>query len=118
MAMNKKEREQLERALTASALRATSRVLPDVRPPAGSGMSVGWLYGGESGSSPGVDVACSSSVFHGYGSIDRTNSQGCRALYSTKLLALKALRHEVELDCARRLRKIDIMIEKEEGKDA
>lgn len=115
MTMTKKEREQLERALTASALRATSKVLPDVQPPAGSGMSVGWLYSGEAGDYPGVDVACSSSVFHGRGCTDRTTTQGRRALYSTKLLALKALRHEVELDCARRLRRIDIMIEEEKG---
>jgi len=35
-------------------------------------------------------------------------------MFSSRMLALKAMRHQVEKECASRLRQIDKMIEKEE----
>lgn len=116
MAMTKKEKELLEAALTAAALRTTADVAADVPPPASgrAGLSVGWMLLGERSDSARVEVACSSSVHHGVGRQDRTTSQGARHLYSSELLALKALRREVEKDCADRLRRVDRMIEEVE----
>jgi hypothetical protein len=42
-----------------------------------------------------------------------SGSQGARSLFSSRLLALQALRRAVEIDCCKRLRRIDAMIEKE-----
>jgi hypothetical protein len=115
MAMNKKERETLEAALTECALRRTAPVAPDVAPPKGNELSTGFLHVG--GMSYGrIEPACSSSINHGRGQTNRTTSQGARWLYSTKLLALKALRYEVETECARKLRSIDREIEEEIAK--
>lgn len=112
--MTKKEREQVEVLLTEAALRRTSPVEPDVPVPVGTGaLSVGFLPTGERGYDPQVLPACSSAVDHGIGSQDKVSTQGARRLYSSRLLALQALRYEVETECARRLRKIDRMIEEE-----
>lgn len=62
---------------------------------------------------PRVEPACSSEISHGFGSNDETRSQGGMALYSTRMLALRALRNAVEMDCAKRLLDIDERIEKE-----
>ena len=114
MAMTKKEKETLEAALTTAALRATANVLPDVMPPVFSeALSKGWIGVASCSDYPRVEEACSSSVYHGIGRQDKTSSQGSQQLYSTKLLALKALRWEVEMDSAKRLRRVDRMIEQE-----
>ena len=106
--MTKKEQARLavlrhELAL-AKALRWTEPVEPDVQPPV-KGLSVGYTYIGDR-----VEPARSSVVFHAVGRQDKTDSQGCRSLYSTRLLALKALRHAVEKDCAEKLARIDDLI--------
>lgn len=115
--MNKKEKELLEAALTAAALRVTADVETDVPPPScgesGMRLSTGWMYIGERSDYAKVEPACSSAVYHGIGHTDKTTTQRPIHLYSTKLLALKALRREVEKDCAKRLRKVDRMIEEE-----
>lgn len=113
MAMNKKEQTEFQKLkfdLTAArALSWTSKVLPDLMPPKGFGeLSKGWMYRVHSQS---VVPACSSSIGHDIGRNDRTSSQQPRALYSTKLLALRALRHEVELISATNLANIDSQIE-------
>lgn len=116
MAITKKEKEALEAALMAAALRTTEDVSPDVPPPSISGrkkLSKGWAVVGERGDHGRVELACSSSMYHGIGRQDETSSKGALHLYSTKLLALKALRRAVERDCAERLRRVDRMIEEE-----
>ncbi len=113
MAMTKKEKAMLEAALMAAALRTTAHVEPDVPVPGyGEQMTTGYT--------PCYDrvcVACSTSMGRGIGRTDKPDSFGSGlALYSTRLLALRALRHEVERDCAVRLRRVDRMIEEEEGR--
>lgn len=125
--MNKKETaafEQLQQELRlAKALRFTEPVSADVPPPSsnerGSRLTVGYDYAGAAGTAGGrVEVACSSSNCHALGRTDKTTSQGSRALYSTKLLALRALRNEIEQGCAARLAAIDKQIEHELALDA
>lgn len=58
--------------------------------------------------------AWSSSVAHSEGAVRaRSKSQGGRALYSTRTLALRALRAAIEADTAGLLADIDVEIEKE-----
>lgn len=116
MAMSKKDsanmEELKEQLRVAKALRFTDVVTPDIPVPLGDqGLSRGYLYAGTD--YPRVELSCSSSVHHSFGNPDRTTSQGARRLFSTKLLALRALRHELEIDCANKLAKIDRLIEEE-----
>ena len=111
--MTKKEKEALEAALTAAALRTTGDVAPDVPPPSSGGLSKGFAVVAETSDYARVEPACSSSVHHGTGQQDKTTTQGPRHLYSTKEMALKALRRAVERHCAERLRRVDRMIEEE-----
>jgi hypothetical protein len=112
VAMSKKEKELYEKAMTAAALRTTEGVIPDVAPP-NNGLSIGWAAIAMNSDSARVEPACSSPSGHAIGQQDHTTSQRSIWLYSTKLLALKALRRGVENDCARRLRNIDRVIEQE-----
>ena len=120
--MNKKETAALEAALTEAALRRTCKIEPDVFPPppvvSFGALSTGWIPVGVHSDRPSVDVACTSRVHHAIGRTDETRTQGTRNLYSTKLLALRALRYQVESDCARRLRAVDKQIEDELAKAA
>lgn len=118
MAMSKKERAEMEelrqRLSTIAALRWTEPVEPDVPVPdwkTGNELSKGFLPCG----SDRVEVACSSSCYHAIGRNDKTNSQQARWLYSTRLLALRALRHRVELESAHKLARIDAQIENEKA---
>ena len=117
MPMNKKEQALMEELLTVSALRYTADVEKDVpMPEPCSGKdSRGFLYYGEGGDCPMIEEMESSAVSHKRVGTS-TGSQGGRSLYSTRLLALKALRREVEKVCAKRLSGVDIMIEREENK--
>ena len=115
MAMTKKEKEALENALTSAALRATSPVKPDIPIPGPGEVSEGWeaLF-------DRVGIAWSRSCAHGRGPHKKEDkrlsaSQGGIALYSTKTLALKAIRYQTECRAAKELRRIDIMIEQAEG---
>ena len=109
--MTKKELARVEQLLERAALRWTSEVEPDVAIPTGFGNTTGFLFAGDTSDYPRVEPACSSSVHHGFGSAERTDSQHPRRLFSTRLRALQALRHAVEQECARRLRRVDSMIE-------
>ncbi len=117
MAMTKKERAEFDAALTAArvlgALRWTTPVERDVPPPQwGAPNSTGYIFNAYTSS---VDVACSGHVSHGVGSATQLRSQGALHLFSTKLLALKALRCAVESQAARTLAAIDTRIAIEEG---
>lgn len=113
MAMNKKEKAEFEAAkkavFVARALNWTDPVAPDIPVPL-CGEARGFVVGHDC-----VMHGLSTSVSHASGWIDsspptRTTSQGARSMYSTKLLALRALRHAVECECAKRLAKIDMQI--------
>lgn len=75
-----------------------------------NGLRKGWLYNAYNDD---VEVACTSSINHAYGRDDETTTQMAKPLYSTKLLALKALRADVERQVAKRLADIDARIAKE-----
>lgn len=116
--MTKKETAEMdslrEQLRLAKAMRFTEEVKPDLPEPEynnGPEFKKGYLFNayGEGRVAP----ACSSTVHHCFGSQDKTTTQGSRALYSTRLLALRGLRHTVELECAKRLANIDAQIEKE-----
>lgn len=121
MAMSKKETlafEELKWALKVrGALRSTSEVKPDVPIPASftGDLITGYTPVGSLGSHPHIEIACSSSCFHAVGRIDKTTSQRPLPLFSSKLLALRSLRYQVEQDAARALARIDDMIDAEEG---
>jgi hypothetical protein len=119
MAITKKEQaaidKRIEDLMRVAALRWTSPVEPDVAI-SETGLAKGFCYWAK-GDWPRVEVGCSSLDYHSRGIDDRTTSHGRIPLYSTRLLALKAMRHEVETLCAEKLMRIDRMIEQEE-KDA
>ena len=116
--MTKKEQLEMdslrEQLRIAKALRFTEEVKPDLPKPEydrGPQFNKGYLFNayGEGRVAP----ACSSIVGHNFGSQDKTSSRDGVALYSTRLLALRGLRHEVEKDCAKRLAAIDKQIDQE-----
>jgi hypothetical protein len=115
MAMNKKEQAMVE-ALKVEALKVeaafkrTSEILPDVPPPESCSdeLTKGFLFNAYCIE---VRTACSSATGHSHGRNDRTSSQRARSLYSTRLLALKAMRFEVEKRIMTELRKVDRQIE-------
>lgn len=116
MAMTKKEREEMERLrrelIEATAFRFTEAVAPDVDVPAFNDFISnikGFLFN-DYWQSPRVEKACSSRVSHAFGRDDQTTTQGPRRLYSSRLLALKALRHCLEKQAAKKLAEIDAMI--------
>lgn len=114
MAMTKAEQAEMERLKVRAALHWTPEVLPDVPPPEHGGtLTKGWAVVGR-GSYGHVDVACSSATSHALGYTDKTTSQQPISLYSTRLLALRAWRHQIEQECAKRLREIDRAIEGKE----
>lgn len=110
MAMNKKEKQELEDLKIKCALRFTEPVEKDVDIPElySDTIANGWGFNVYTAT---VYKTCSSSIYHNSRGWDVTNSQQPIRQYSTKLLALKALRNATEQDCAKKLRKIDIMIE-------
>lgn len=123
MAMNKKEivaHNVVVHALRIrSALMWTLPIAPDVPPPghgdytSGSmSLTKGFLHNAYSSR---VEPACSSSISHNFGSNERTNQQRAVWLYSTRVLALRAMRYEVERQSAVRLMEIDRLIELAEG---
>jgi hypothetical protein len=118
MAMTKAEKarlDELENQLRiAKAFRFTDEVRPDVMPPARSNdLAKGFLFNDYTRE---VAVACTSSVYHAYGQDDRTTTQRARCLYSTRLRALRALRHSVEKIVSEQLAEIDREIEAEQAK--
>lgn len=115
MAMTKKERAEFDarllKAETLAALRWTGEVEPDIPVPKTFGTSSGWSFNVHTRK---VDATWSESAAHGYGlkrDGNRSASQGGISMYSTKELALAALRHAVELESAAALLSIDKQIE-------
>ena len=125
MAMTKREKEEMEslrqQLREAVAFRFTEDVKPDVPPPeGGSGrLSVGFQFrlGGLRVYSSRELVealpSCSSCVGHGYGTTKETTTQNPWWMYSSKLLALRAARRELEKQYSRALASVDEQIEKE-----
>ena len=101
------------RALRWSDVSDTS---PDITPAVGT-LKKGFLFNLHRSISrsaaEAVAPACSTTVSHSYGRNDKTTTQGCRRLYSTRLRALRALRKEFEILCAESLAEIDREIQKE-----
>lgn len=125
MAMTKKEQAAMQAAIdradTLAALRWTQKVLPDVPPPnhlsPPSTYSKGWSFHAHTMS---VDRGWATSVSHGSGEVPGngryfSGSQGSRHFYSTKALALAAMRYEVELKAAMDLMAIDRRIAAEQA---
>lgn len=121
MAMNKKEQAAMQaaidRANLLAALRWTAAVPPDVPPPSAGGLSTGYVGRADRYGPPRAIPACSSAIYHGIGSHTKTTSQHAQYLWSTPLLALRAARHEYELECAKELAKFDVAIAAHEQKE-
>ena len=123
MAMNKIEKAQLEMAkselATVKALRWSryEKLIPDVPPPI-TGHTEGFLFYSVDGGH--VGKAWSERISHGNGDypkdrIYRSARQAGIWIYSTRKLALQAMRYEIELRSAKQLAAIDALIEIEEG---
>lgn len=115
MSMNKKEREQMQQLehdlRIAKALRFTEPVesdvaIPETLPEIRNGYDFN-IHAER------VDLACTSAINHSFGQHGKTTSQRPCRLFSSRLLALKALRHAMELEFARRLAAIDTQISQE-----
>jgi hypothetical protein len=114
MAMTKKEAEAHKKEIDALKLRValcwTPEVRPDIPPPEKFDiLHKGWLDCHNR-----VEPACSSTVHHGF-SHTEPNSQQPRSLYSTRLLALRALRNSMEQRFARELMHVDNLIAEEQA---
>lgn len=109
MAMTKKEQQRLadleQQLREAKAFRFTEAVATDRPPPPSFDSLVkGFTFNDYNDE---ISKACTSSNSHCPYSDEETTSQRPLHLYSTQLLALRALRHQVELKCAKRLAEID-----------
>lgn len=113
MSLNKKEQTELETLkldlAMERAMRRSQPVAKDLPPPDSSGeLSKGWDYSAYGNGE--VRQHCSSSVFNGSG-WEKTPYQNSRRLFSTELLALQALRHELAEGYAKNLARIDALID-------
>ena len=113
MSMNKKElaqMDELRRELRiARAWKLTEPVETDLQPPNFGGPLVkGFLFNSYSMQ---VEKACTDYVHHSWGRDDKTDSQGTYSLFSTPLLALRAMRYQIERECIAKLAQVDEMIE-------
>lgn len=118
--MTKSELALVEELKTKASFYRTEKVEPDVPIPTSYSeekLSKGYrfLHFQSYGECGRVEKACSSSIYHGEG-WEKTTSQGAIPLFSSRLLALKALRYEIELECMKKLRAVDKQIEEEELK--
>lgn len=110
--------EALEHEAELAAFRRTECVSPDVKPSdTFSAYSTGWAYNAYS---MVVSEAWSTSVTNGtfYNGLKTGGSRGKRWLFSSKTLALMAMRYELELEAAKKLRRLDKMIEAERDLEA
>lgn len=112
MAMNKKEKAYVEdlecQLLLLRSMTIVSRkVKPDLPPPnydqGFNALVKGWSFNKYNHV---VEKTCSSMVHHGKG-WEKTSSQNPIHQYSSKVLALKSLRYEVEQDFYKDMAKID-----------
>jgi len=108
-----KEKKQVE-LREAKAWVRTEKVEPDVQPPAFGTVVYGWVM---FSSSLHVEKASRDSNCQYVGEWKARDFVGwtkvCRPMYSTRELALRALRYEVECDAVSKLAVIDKWIEKE-----
>jgi hypothetical protein len=110
----KEARRYEERVRFALAWSGGEPPRPDVPPPTDGSLTTGWTFNVHT---QRVDVACSGIASHAIGRTDRTTSQRALALYSTRKLALQALRAAMECKFAEELARIDVLLEaEEEGK--
>ena len=108
MAMNKKEKDRLAFLEMMLSLHPTEQFLPDVPIPESDDVSVaGYIFNHYSKK---IYKSRSSRNLHTYNGRDH---RGGVDQYSTAELALRAMRREIEIDCASKLRAIDLMIEAE-----
>ncbi len=116
MAMNKTEKARLLQAEIKGSLHYSPKYGPDVPPPSagerGLRLTTGYHYNPHT---LRVCLSCSSSISHGIGSTDKTNTQRPIHLYSTKLKALVDMRHDVCMKAATQLHRIDELIYKEQA---
>jgi len=113
--MTKKEQAEFDRLKhdlrVSRAWKLTDPVTPDIPVPAWEeGIKNGYLYNTYS---LRIEKACTNSINHNYGGWDKTTTQQPRELYSTPVLALRAMRYEIERVCLEKLAKVDAMIEAE-----
>lgn len=116
MAMTKAEQMKVESLRIEVALRWTGPVECDVPPPTPGkgGYTEGWSFNTYTGD---VELCWSSCIYHGNGRAPlpgkqrSAGSHGAMSLYSTQERALRALRHEYELQVAAKLREMDRRIE-------
>ena len=110
MAMNKKEKAEMESLKVLASFKRTENILPDLEIPNHfDELVLGWSFNAHNRT---ARKSCSSSIYHGDG-WERTSSQKPIKQYSSKLSALKAMRFAVEMEKAKELREIDLLIEKE-----
>jgi hypothetical protein len=126
MAMNKKEKAEMEALrrdiAVALSLRWTEPVPHDVPAPVKYGThTIGWTF---NVAGMWVRQAWSDTTSHGYaaeypppGTPGRSGIQRSIPLYSTKIRALRALRAALEVECAERLLRVDVMIAQEKTPD-
>ena len=115
MTKTKRHQADAEQLLIKAALHTTPDVPPDIPPPKGGDTTRGFLFFGV-GSRPYVCEAWSTSTVHGTGdpnAAKRVGDHGAAHLYSTRALALCALRRAIEDDSAKQLLAIDRLIEQE-----
>jgi hypothetical protein len=120
VALTKKDLAKIEAYRTLAALRWTGEVKPDIPiPECYQTTTSGWdMIPDATGWGPYATVAWSEPSQYGHGKYVPNQTMGFRGskpLYSTKLLALKAARHEIEKRFAAQLAKVDAEIEKEEA---
>ena len=111
MAMNKKEKAYLEKLEILAALKHTDGAEEDVLPPLvsfGDELTKGYTFNSYA---KRVDESCSSYVSHSKIGNTKTTNRGSISMFSTKTLAYKAMRKELELQWAKELRAIDLLIE-------
>ena len=126
MAMNKKEKAEFEslqkdlefnvQLIKTLGNLVGEKIQPDIPHPEagelGFRLTKGWLYNLHTGS---VDKVCSSCISHSYGRDDKTTTQQPKNLYSTKELAMKAMRYEKVQKFIKELVALDKRIENLEG---
>ena len=108
--MNKKEQQMVEALKTKLALRFTESINADVLIPIDDKIVNGY---NQNSYSMRVEKSCSNGFCHSIGKWNKTDNRNPIAQYSSRLLALKAMRNELENMYANKLRQVDLMIEEE-----
>ena len=116
--MNKAEKAELEGLRQdlrmVKALKFTDVVYPDIPiPTLCDDVAKGFTFTSYVSMHPQVKIACSSSRSHSTCRDNNPNTQGGIELYSSRLLALKALRNSFERQFAGELARIDQEIQDE-----